>query len=38
MKEKQNIILCDCEKDEVKDLKDGLESLDNDIYIYIYIK
>ncbi len=36
MKEKQNIILCDCEIDEVKDLKDGLESLDNDIYIYIY--
>ncbi len=35
MKEKQNIILCDCEADEVKDLKDGLESLDNDIYIYI---
>ena len=33
MRHKENIILCDCEADEVKDLKNGLESLNNDIYI-----
>ena len=35
MRQKENIILCDCEADEVKDLKCGLES--SNIYIYIYI-
>jgi len=36
MRQKENIILCDCDADEVKNLKSGLESLNNDIYITKY--